>query len=98
MTDRIRSSRRLIIIGAALLAATALALVLAAAFRVHAVIHVLLVLTLVFVAARAVDHPRASIAILHATSALVFVLGIVLVGIATAIVLGPSSHAAIFIA
>jgi hypothetical protein len=97
MTDRIRSSRRLIIIGAALLAAAAVALVLAAVFTVHAVILFLLALTLVFVAARAVDHPRASIAILHVIGALVFVLGIVLVGIATAIVQGPSRNAATFI-
>jgi hypothetical protein len=97
MTDRIRSSRRLIIIGAALLAAAAVALVLAAVFTVHAVTLVLLALTLVFVAARAVDRPRASIAILHVISALVFVLGIVLVGIATALVQGPSLRAAIFI-
>ncbi len=97
MTDRIRSSRRLIIIGAALLVAAAVALVLAAVFRVHAVILLLLALTLVFVAARAVDRPRASIVILHVISALVFLLGIVLVGIATAIVQGPSRGAGTFI-
>ena len=97
VTDRIRSSRRLIIIGAALLAAAAVALLLAAVFTVHAVILVLLALTLVFVAARAVDRPRASIAILHVIGALVFVLGIVLVGIATALLQGPSLHAANFI-
>ena len=97
MTDRIRSSRRLIIIGAALLAAAAVALLLAAVSRVHPVILVLLALTLVFVAAGAVDRPRASIVILHVISALVFLLGIVLVGIAIAIVQGPSRGAAIFI-
>ena len=103
MTDRIRSSRRLIIIGAALLAAAAVALVLGGRVqRVQSRVQVrrdrvLLALTLVFVAARAVDRPRASIAILHVISALVFLLGIVLVGIATAIVQGPSRRAAIFI-
>ena len=97
MTDRIRSSRRLIIIGAALLAAAAVALLLAALSRVHPMILVLLALTLVVVAARAVDRPRASIVILHVISALVFLLGIVLVGIATAIVQGPSRSAATFI-
>jgi len=97
MTDRIRSSRRLIIIGAALLAAAAVALLLAAVFRVHAMILVLLALTLVFVAARAVDRPRASIVILHVISALVFLLGIILVGIATAIAQGPSRSAATLI-
>jgi hypothetical protein len=94
MTDRIRSSRRLIIIGAALLAAAAVALVLADVFTVHAVILLFLALTLVFVAARAVDHPRASVVFLHVISALVFLLGIVLVGIATAIAQGPSRGAA----
>jgi len=93
MTDRIRSSRRLIIIGAALLAAAAVALRLAAL----SMILVLLALTLVVVAARAVDRPRASIVILHVISALVFLLGIILVGIATAIVQGPSRSAAAFI-
>ena len=93
MTDRIRSSRRLIIIGAALLAAAAVALRLAAL----STILVLLALTLVFVAARAVDRPRASIVILHVISALVFLLGIILVGIATAIVQGSSANAAIFV-
>ena len=97
MTDRIRSSRRLIIIGAALLAAAAVALLLAALSRVHPMILVLLALTLVVVAARAVDRPRASIVILHVISALVFLLGIILVGIATAIVQGPSRSAATFI-
>jgi hypothetical protein len=97
MTDRIRSSRRLIIIGAALLAAAAAALVLAAVFTVHAVLLVVLALTLVFVAARAVDRPRASIVTLHVISALAFLLGIILVGIATAIFQGPARSAATFI-
>ena len=97
MTDRIRSSRRLIIIGAALLVAAAVALLLAALSRVHPMILVLLALTLVVVAARAVDRPRASIVILHVISALVFLLGIILVGIATAIAQGPSRSAATFI-
>lgn len=97
MTDRIRSSRHLIIIGAALLVAAAVALLLAAVFTVHAVILLLSALTLAFVAACAVDRPRASIAILHVISALVFLLGIILVGIATAIAQGPSANAATFI-
>ena len=97
MTDRIRSSRRLIFLGSALLAAAAVALLLAAVFTVHAVIFGLLALTLVIVATRASDRPRASIAILHGISALAIVLGIVLVGIATALVQGPSRSAATFI-
>jgi hypothetical protein len=97
MTDRIRSSRRLTIIGAALLAAAAVALVLAAVFVVYAVTLVFLALALVFVAARVVDRPRAAIAVLHVISALVFVLVIVLVGIATALAQGPSPRAGIFI-
>jgi hypothetical protein len=97
VTDRIRSSRRLIIVAAALLTAAAAALVLADVDAVHAVILFLLALALVFVAARAVDRPRASIAILHVIGALVFLLGIILVGIAVAIVQGPARSAATFI-
>ena len=114
MTDRIRSSRRLIIIGATLLAAVAVVLVLgvippvrsdtfrqaapdsaAAAFLVQAAVAVLAAIALAFVAASAVARPRSSIAILHVIGALVFLLGIVLMGPApTFWVHGPALHGA----
>lgn len=114
MTDRVRSSRRLVVIGAALLAAAAVALVLgvippvrsdtfrqaapssaAAAFVVQAAIAVLAAIALALVAARVFDRPRSSIAILHVIGALVFLLGIVLVGPApTFLAHGPSLHGA----
>jgi hypothetical protein len=114
VTDRIRSSRRLIIIGATLLAAVAVVLVLgvippvrsdtfrqaapdsaAAAFLVQAAVAVLAAIALAFVAASAVARPRASIAILHVIGALVFLLGIVLMGPApTFWVHGPALHGA----
>jgi len=97
MSDRTRSSRRLIIIGASLLAAAAVALLLAAVFRLQAVVLLLLALTLAFVASRTLNRPRVSIVILHLISALVFLLGIILVGIATAIAQGSSANATIFV-
>jgi len=115
VTDRIRSCRRLILIGAALLAAAAIALVLgvippvrsdvfpqaapgsaAAAFLIQAAVAVLAAIALVFVAYRAIDRPRSSIAMLYLIGALVFLLGIVLVGPAlTFRTHGPSLHGAI---
>jgi hypothetical protein len=115
LTDRIRSSRRLIITAAALLAAAAVTLVLgvsppvrsdtfrqaapdsaAAAFLVQAAFAVLAAIVLAIVAARAVDQPRSSIAVLHVIGSLVFLLGIVLVGPAlTFWVHGPALHAAV---
>ena len=117
MTDRIRSCRRLILIGAALLAAAAVVLVLgvippvrsdtfpaaapgsaAAAFLIQAAIAVLAAIALAFAAARAVDRPRPSIAILHVIGALVFLLGLVLVGPAlTFWIHGPALHGAVLL-
>jgi uncharacterized membrane protein SirB2 len=114
MTDRIRSFRLLIVIGASLLAAAAVALFLAvippvrsdtfrqaapdsasAAFLVQAAIALLAAIALAFVAVSAVARPRSSIAILHVIGALVFLLGIVLVGPApTFWVHGPALHGA----
>ena len=115
MTDRIGSSRRLIIIGATLLAAAAAALVLGvvprvrsdtfpgvapdpagAVFLVQAVIAVLVAVALAIVAARAIDHPRSSIAILNVIGPLVFLLGMVLACFPLAFwVHGPAMHGAV---
>ena len=99
MTDHSRSSRRLVIIGAALLAAAAVAMVLgvvppvrsdtfsqaaprsaSAAFLVNAAIAALAALALGFVAARGPGRPWASVPVLYVISALVFLLGLVLLG------------------
>jgi hypothetical protein len=115
MTDRIRSSRRPIILAATLLAAAAAALVLGvvprvrsdtfpgvvpdpagAVFLVQAVISVLVAVALAIVAARAVDHPRSSIAILNVSGSLVFLLGMVLACFPLAFwVHGPAMHGAV---
>jgi len=68
----------------------------AAAFLIQAAVAVLAAIVLAFVAARAVARPRASIAVLHVIGALVFLLGIVLVGPAfTFSTHGPALHGAI---
>ena len=115
MTDRIRSSRRLIIFAATLLAAAAATLVLGvvprvradtfpgvtpdpagAVFLVQAAIAVLAAIVLAIVAARAVDHPRSSIAILNVIGSLVLLLGMVLACFPLAFwVHGPAMHGAV---
>jgi hypothetical protein len=115
MTDRIRSSRRLIIFAATLLVAAAATLVLGvvprvradtfpgvtpdpagAVFLVQAAIAVLAAIVLAIVAARAVDHPRSSIAILNVIGSLVLLLGMVLACFPLAFwVHGPAMHGAV---
>jgi hypothetical protein len=68
----------------------------AVAFMIQAAVAILAAIALAIVAARAVASPRPSVAILHVIGALVFLLGIVLVGPALAFwVHGPALHGAV---